>query len=87
MAIYLFLINGVLWAWQWSDYAHLQYQPSHGTKKHVYQVSDISIFTQVTACTDGQTVTRISTCLFILIIYIYITLYLTRLVLGDKNNR
>ena len=39
MAIYLFLINGVLMAWQWSDYAHLQHQLSHGTKKHVYQVS------------------------------------------------
>ena len=39
------------------------------------------------AQTDGQTVTRISTRPFILIIYIYITLYLTRLVLGDTNNR
>ena len=56
MAIYLFLINGALGAWQWPDYAHLQYQPSHGTKKHVYQFhKDISIFTQVRACTVGQT--------------------------------
>ena len=70
MAIYLFLINGVLWAWQQSDYAHLH--------------KDISIFTQVTACTDGRT-DRLP--VFILIIYIYITLYLTRLVLGDTNNR
>ena len=23
MAIYLFLIKGVLWAWRWFDYAHL----------------------------------------------------------------
>ena len=41
MAIYLFLINGVLWVWQWSDY--LQYQPSYGTKFY----EDISIFTQI----------------------------------------
>ena len=39
MTIYLFLNNGVLGAWQWSDYAHLQYQPPYGTKEHVYQVS------------------------------------------------
>ena len=25
MTIYLFMTNVVLWAWQWSDYAHLQY--------------------------------------------------------------
>ena len=42
---------------------------------------EISIFAK------GQTVTWISTRLFILIIYIYITLYLTRLVFGDTNNR
>ena len=39
------------------------------------------------AQTDDQTVTRISTRLFILMIYIYITLYLTQLILGDTNNR
>ena len=56
MSIYLFLNNGDLWAWQWSDYANLQYQPFYGIKKHVYQVhKDISIFIQVTACTDGRT--------------------------------
>ena len=55
MAIYLFLINGVLWAWQWSDYAHLQYQPSNGIKKHMYQINkDISVFTQARACRDGR---------------------------------
>ena len=58
MAIYLFLINGVLWAWQWFDYAHLQYQPSHGTKYQNMSTKfheDISIFTKVRACTDGRT--------------------------------
>ena len=29
-----FLINAVLWEWQWSEYIYLQYQPSYGTKKH-----------------------------------------------------
>ena len=91
MAIYLFLYNGVLWAWQWSDYAHLV--PRNMCTKFPEDISfllnlqlaqtDVHTDRQ----TDGQTVTRISTRLFILIIYICITLYLTRLVLGDINNR
>ena len=79
MAIYLFLING--------NTNRLTVPGNMSTKFY----KDISIFTQVRACTDGrtdgQTVTRISTRLFIMIIYIYIILYLTRLVLGDTNNR
>ena len=31
--------NGVLWEWQWSLSAHLQYQPPLGTKEYVDQVS------------------------------------------------
>ena len=71
MAIYRFLINDVLWACQWSDYAHLQYQPSYGTKKHVYQVS---------ACTDGRIDGRIdsypdfNSSIYLDHLYIYITL-------------
>ena len=58
MVVYLFLINGVLWAWQWSDYAsticntnRLTVLGNMCTKFH----KDISIFTQVTACIDGRT--------------------------------
>ena len=55
---------------------------------------DISIFTQVRACTDGRTDGRTDSLLDFNsslhpdhLYIIYITLYLTRLVLGDTNNR
>ena len=76
--------------------------PTLGAKEYTYVCKkfhqNISIFTQVIACTDGRTDGRTDSQLdfnssrhpdhLYMYIYIqYITLYLSRLVLGDTDSR
>ena len=93
MAIYLFSINGVLWAWQWSDYAHLRTRPYFFAKEHVYQVSSryLNFYSSQSqhGRTDGRTDSHpdFNSSLHPDHLYIYIILYLSRLVRCDTNNR
>ena len=82
-------LNNILWMWQQSCQARLQYQ--HPQQHVDGRYDDILIFTQFIACKDRRTGGRtdshpdFNSPHHRLIIYIYITLYLSRLVLGEQN--
>ena len=84
MVLYMFSINSILWASQWLDYAHLRIRPFFFAKKYVYQVllRYLHFYSSYRRQTSGFEI--VSSSWFI---YTYIALYLSRLVLGDTNNR
>lgn len=61
---------------RYTDYAYLQYQTSYGAKEYVHQVLSKYLNYYSNYClhgwTDGRTITRNSTRLDIVIIYIHI---------------